>query len=207
VRPLQPTCGPITPGVPESYSIRVRGRGFYPGTIELTFDQKGTPEVQSATVGADGTFDAQLSAIGRDRGDYIVLARQRDARGTVLRGSRTFTVPCVEPTMVLSPLAGATGATTVVTGTDFPPNSTVTLSWDRGITAATPVEVTTDPDGGFTVSIFLLPHDIPGPRTLTAGTLADPASFPGVTADYLVVEGTGQPPGAPGDPGSLIFRR
>ena len=207
VRPLLPTCGPITPGVPDSYAIRVRGRGFYPGTIELTFDQKGTPEVRSATVDADGRFDELLPGAGRDRGEYTVLARQRDARGTVLRGSRLFTVPCVEPTMVLAPLAGPAGTTTVVTGTDFPPTTTVTLSWDRGITAATPVQVTTDETGAFEVSIFLLPHDIPGPRVLSAGTVADPAAYPGVTADYLVVEGTGQPPGAAGDPGSVIFRR
>jgi hypothetical protein len=207
VRPIQPTCGPIAPDVPESYSIRVRGRGFYPGTVELTFDQKGTPEVQSATVGADGTFDVRLAATGRDRGDHIVLARQRDARGTLLRGSRVFTVPCVEPTMVIAPLAGSAGTTTVVTGTDFPPGSTVTLTWDRGITAATPVEVTADQTGAFEVSIFLLPHDIPGPRVLTAGTPNDPAAFPGVTADYLVVEGTGQPPGSRSDPGAVIFRR
>ena len=31
IRPLQPDCGPITPGLAGSYSIRVRGRGFYPG--------------------------------------------------------------------------------------------------------------------------------------------------------------------------------
>ena len=207
VRPLQPTCGPITPGVPDSYPIEVLGRGFYPGTIELTFDQKGTPEIQSATVDATGMFDVQLSAGGRDCGDYTVLARQRDARGTVLRGSRVFTVPCIEPTMVLAPLAGPAGTTTVVTGTDFPPATTLTLAWDRGLTAATPVEVTTDQSGGFEVSIFLLPHDIPGPRVLSVGTLTDPAAFPGVTADYLVVEGTGQPPGGPGEPGSVIFRR
>ena len=197
VRPLLPTCGAITPGVPDSYSIRLRGRGFYPGTIELTFDQKGTPETRAATVDANGRFDVQLTGSGRDRGEYTVLARQRDARGTVLRGSRIFTVPCVEPTMVLTPLAGPAGTTTVVTGTDFPPDTTVTLAWDRGITAATPVQVTTDQSGAFEVSIFLLPHDIPGPRVLTAGTPADAAAFPGVTADYLVVEGTGQPPGAP----------
>ena len=207
MRPLQPTCGPIAPDVPGTYSIRVRGRGFYPGTVELTFDQKGTPEVQSATVGANGTFDVDLPATGRDRGDHIVLARQRDAHGTLLRASRVFTVPCVEPTMVLSPLAGPAGTVTTATGTDFPPGTIVTLTWDRGITAATPVQVTTDAQGAFAVSIFLLPHDIPGPRILTAGTPADPAAFPGVTADYLVVEGTGQPPGAPGDPGSVIFRR
>ena len=104
------------------------------------------------------------------------------------------------------PLAGPAGTTTLVTGTDFPPGTTVTLTWDRGITAATPVEVTADATGAFEVSIFLLPHDIPGPRVLTAGTPGGSAAFPGVTADYLVVEGTGQPPG-PGDPGSVVFRR
>ena len=207
MRPLQPTCGPIAPGAPGTYSIRVRGRGFYPGTVELTFDQKGTPEVQSATVGANGTFDVPLTGSGRDRGDYTILARQRDTRGTVLRASRVFTVPCVEPTMVIAPLSGPAGTTTLVTGTDFPPGATVTLTWDRGLTAATPVQVTADQAGAFQVSIYLLPHDIPGPRVLTAGTPADPAAFPGVTADYLVVEGTGQPGGVSGDPGSVVFRR
>ena len=185
----------------------MRGRGFYPGTVELTFDQKGTPELQSATVGVNGTFDVPLTASGRDRGDYTILARQRDARGTVLRASRVFTVPCVEPTMVIAPLSGPAGTTTLVTGTDFPPGATVTLTWDRGLTAATPVQVTADQAGAFQVSIYLLPHDIPGPRVLTAGTPADPAAFPGVTADYLVVEGTGQPGGVSGDPGSVVFRR
>ncbi len=207
MRPLQPTCGPTAPGVAASYTIRIRGRGFYPGTVELTFDQKGTPEVQSATVGVDGTFDTPLTGSGRDPGDYTVLARQRDARGTVLRASRVFTVPCVEPSMVFTQLSGPAGTTTTVTGTDFPAGVTVTLSWDRGLTANTPIDVTADKSGGFVVSIYLLPHDIPGPRVLTAGTPADPAAFPGVTADYLVVEGTGQAGGVSGDPGSVVFRR
>lgn len=189
------------------YSIRVRGRGFYPGAVELTFDQKGTPETQSATVGEDGTFDGQLIGSGRERGEYIVLARQRDARSTVLRATRVFTVPCVEPTLTIEPLSGPAGYATVVTGTDFPPGTSVSLTWDRGITAATPMEVTADATGSFEMSIFLLPHDVPGPRVLTAGTPADPTAFPGVTADYLVVAGSGQPPGVPGDPGTVIFRR
>ena len=83
----------------------------------------------------------------------------------------------------------------------------MTLTWDRGITAATPMNVTVGADGAFSASVFLLPHDIPGPRVLTAGTPADPAAYPGVTADYLVTEGSGQPPGGPGDPGGVIYRR
>jgi len=203
VRQLQPTCGPISPGVEGAYSIRVRGRNFYPGTIELTFDSQGTPETRLATVTDEGTFDSLLTAVGRDRGEYTVLARQRDARGTVLRGTRVFTVPCVEPTLKIEPASGPAGYATLVTGTDFPPGSTVTLTWDRGITSSTPIEATADADGAFTLSLFILPHDFPGPRILTAGTPADPGAYPDVTADYLVTGGTGQP----GDPGSIIDRR
>jgi hypothetical protein len=203
VRQLQPTCGPISPGVEGAYSIRVRGRNFYPGTIELTFDSQGTPETRLATVTDEGTFDALLTAVGRDRGEYTVLARQRDARGTVLRGTRVFTVPCVEPTLKIEPASGPAGYATLVTGTDFPPGSTVTLTWDRGITSAATIEATAGADGAFTLSLFILPHDFPGPRILTAGTPADPGAYPDVTADYLVTGGTGQP----GDPGSIIDRR
>ena len=203
VRQLQPTCGPIAPGVADSYSIRVRGRNFYPGTVELTFDSRGTPEMRLATVKDDGTFEALVTAVGRDRGEFLVLARQRDARGTVLRGSRVFTVPCLEPTLTIAPVSGPAGYATLVTGTDFPPGSTVTLTWDRGITSGTALEATADTGGAFTLSVFILPHDFPGPRILTAGTPADPGAYPDVTAEYAVTGGTGQP----ADPGSIIDRR
>ncbi len=207
LRPIVPTCGPIAPGTPDEYPIRVRGRGFFPGAVELVFDQRGTSETASVTVGSDGTFDAQLVGSGRDRGEYLILARQRDARGTVLRASRPFTVPCLEPTIVIDPQSGPAGYATAVTGTDFPPGTTVSLTWDRGLTAGVPAEVTADGSGAFETHIFLLPHDLPGLRTLTAAAPTDPNAFPGVTADYLVVEGSGQPPGGPGDPGGVIFRR
>ncbi len=207
IRPLQPDCGPITPGLAGSYSIRVRGRGFYPGAVTVLLDPQGTPDTLQTMVRNDGTFDVRLQGTGRDRGEYTITARQRDARGTVLRASRTFTVPCVEPVLTIAPPSGPGGYATLVTGADFPPGTTVTLTWDRGITAATPVEATVGADGTFSASVFLLPHDIPGPRVLTAGTPTDPAAYPGVTANYLVTEGSGQPPGGAGDPGGVIYRR
>ena len=207
MRPLQPDCGPVTPGLAGSYSVRVRGRGFYPGAIAVVFDPQGTPDTLDTTVGTDGTFEVRIRATGRDAGEYTIVARQRDERGIVLRASRKFTVPCVAPTLTIEPASGPAGYTTLVTGADFPPGATVTLTWDRGITAATPLEATADAAGAFTVSIFLLPHDIPGPRVLTAGTPTDPGAFPDVTVDYLVTGGSGQPPGGPGDPGGIINRR
>jgi hypothetical protein len=83
----------------------------------------------------------------------------------------------------------------MVSGTGFPLDTTITLTWDKGLTAGRPVEVTTDATGAFRVGVYVLPHDIEGRRTLTAGTPDDPAAFPGVTAPYLVVPGSGQPPG------------
>ncbi len=75
----------------------------------------------------------------------------------MLRASRTFTVPCVEPVLTIEPASGPGGYATLVTGADFPPGTTVTLTWDRGITAATPIEATVGADGAFSASIFLLP--------------------------------------------------
>lgn len=207
MRPLQPECGPITPGLAGSYPIRVRGRGFYPGAVAVILDPQGTPDELDTTVADDGTFDVQLPGTGRDRGEYTVLARQRDARGAVARASRTFTVPCVEPALTIQPASGPAAFAPTVTGADFPPGTEVVLTWDRGLTANAPVVATTDANGAFTASIYLLPHDLPGKRTLTAGTPADPAAYPGATVDYLVTVGSGQPPGGGDDPGGIITRR
>lgn len=198
LRPLQPACGPLAPGQPDAFELRVRGRDFYPGFVEVVVDPRGQPDAQTATVGADGTFDTTLSVTGRDRGEVQVLGRQRDTRGTVVaRATRVLVIPCLEPTIVIEPRTGPPGYAAVVRGTDFPPNSVVTLTWDRGLTAKRPAEVTADAQGSFRIGIYVLPRDLDGRRVLTAGTPTDPGAFPGVTADYLVVPGTGQPPHVP----------
>ncbi len=198
LRPLIPTCVPLGPGRPEIAQLRVRGRGYYPGIVEVVVDPRGQPDAITATVADDGTFDTTIAVTGRDRGEYGVLGRQRDTRGAVVaRATRALTVPCVEPVLEIRPVSGPAGYATTVTGIDFPPDSVVTLTWDRGLSRARPTEVTTDAQGAFRIGIHILPHDLDGPRVLTAGTPADPAAYPGVTADYLVVPGSGQPPGVP----------
>jgi hypothetical protein len=77
-------------------------------------------------------------------------------------------VPCLDPAIVIRPEAGPPGYTAFVEGTDFPPSTTVMLTWDRGIDAGRPVEVLVDDLGGFSLAIFILPNDFAG-RALTAG--------------------------------------
>jgi hypothetical protein len=197
LRPVQPDCLPLAPGRPGVAELRVRGRRFYPGPVEVIFGVQGARDLTNGTVLDDGTFDIRLPVTGREPGTYQAQGRQRDSRGTVVaRAFRDVVVPCVDPVLTISPRSGPAGFATMVSGTGFPLDTTITLRWDKGLTAARPIEVTTDATGAFRVSVFLLPHDIEGPRTMTAATPDDPDAFPGVTADYLVVPGSGQPPGS-----------
>ncbi len=196
LRPVQPDCLPLAPGQPDVAVLRIRGRRFYPGPVEVLFGEQGARDVTDGTVLEDGTFDVRLSVTGRDPGTYQAQGRQRDSRGTVVaRAFRDVVVPCVDPVLTISPRSGPAGYATIVSGTGFPLSTTISLRWDKGLTAGRPVEVTTDATGAFRISVFVLPHDLEGRRTLTAGTPDDPGAFPGVTADYLVVLGSGQPPG------------
>jgi hypothetical protein len=92
---------------------------------------------------------------------------------------------------------GSPGTVVAVSGSDFPANTPVTLTWQPGIGTAA---VTTSPAGTFTNRLVLvLPRDRLGGRLMVAQTF-------GATATFLVV-----PPSiAPGGHGaelSLLFRR
>lgn len=196
LRPLQPDCLPLAPGQPAVADLRVRGRRFYPGPVEVLFGAAGARDVASGTVGEDGTFDVTLPVTGREAGTHQAQGRQRDIRGTVVaRAFRELVVPCIDPVLTIRPASGPPGYAAIVTGTGFPLGTTITLTWDKGLTAGRPVAVTTDATGAFRIGVLVLPHDVQGVRTLTAGTPDDPAAFPDVTARYLVVPGSGQPPG------------
>jgi len=94
----------------------------------------------------------------------------------------------------LDPPRGPTGSVTIATGTGFPANAPVVLTWSVGITP-TPLEpIFTDATGAFTAQVLVLPRDREGSRTLRAlatlsGVPATPASAP-----FLVLPGTAAPP-------------
>jgi uncharacterized delta-60 repeat protein len=100
--------------------------------------------------------------------------------------------PVFTPAVSLNPAVGRAGQTTTAAGSGFPPGTTVTFDWSRGIDAVAPVTV--GEDGSFTVNVLVLPSEILGTRELIA-TTADLATGAPLTAaaPYLVAIGTSQP--------------
>ena len=116
-------------------------------------------------------------------------------------------MPCVPRTIQILPAVGQMGFVAFAQGSGFDPGTTVTLTWDRGIGANLPSQAAVGPDGSFRVGILIFAHDLTGPRVLTAGLPSDPAAYPGVTANFAVLDGTGQPQGGGLDGGQqFVFR-
>jgi hypothetical protein len=179
----------------------VSGAGFYPaGVVRIAFGGGRDSQVFRADSPA-GEYARTISPDGREAGAYPVRVSQRDIAGNVLATSRRaiFTVPCpIDPSISIVPDQGPAGYTARVEGRDFRPDSVVTLTWDVGLMAGVPIEVEVGDDGSFDIHLFVLPNDWPGRRTLTAAFPEDPMAFEDVTDEYLVVPGTGAPPGPVG---------
>ncbi|HET9521741.1 MAG TPA: choice-of-anchor D domain-containing protein [Candidatus Limnocylindrales bacterium] len=92
----------------------------------------------------------------------------------------------------IDPPLGHPGIVVIATGAGFPPNAPVGLSWSRGLTPKMPA-VTTDADGGFRVQVLVFHNDVIGARDLVARPL-EGATFPELSAAFLVVEASSQPP-------------
>jgi len=105
------------------------------------------------------------------------------------------TTRVIEPRLDAVPDIGPPGSVTFATGTDFPPNAPVELTWDRGLGKKT---VVADANGQFRVPMLLFPHDVQGSRDLLATSLQPelPATAFIQTATpnhVLVVASTAQP--------------
>ncbi|MFJ6904563.1 hypothetical protein ACWERF_03110 [Streptomyces griseoluteus] len=95
----------------------------------------------------------------------------------------------LQPKIVAVPPIGKPGFVTSVRGTDFPPGVPVRFRWKPGITAAAAPTVPL-PDGTFIGQLLILAKDQTGPRTITASG----PGFSPVKTDFLVVNGSVQPP-------------
>ncbi|SOD85956.1 DUF11 domain-containing protein [Streptomyces sp. Ag109_G2-15] len=95
----------------------------------------------------------------------------------------------LQPRIVAVPDIGKPGFVTSVRGKDFPPGAPVRFTWKPGITAAAAPTVP-KPDGTFIGQLLILAKDQTGPRVITAKG----PGFSPVTTDFLVVNGSVQPP-------------
>jgi hypothetical protein len=185
----QPT-GPVTlsvaPTCLETSStgtsrVQVSGSGFAPGSLEVLVD--GNVATKAAADG-DGGFSAEVD-LTAGSADHAIEARQGSRRADA-----TLRVPCAShPALRLKPALGAPGFVTTATGSGFPPNVLVRLSWVPGIGTWT---VKTDASGAFELGVLVFPLDQTGTRVLRA-TPVSAGRFTKVDASFLCVPGSMQP--------------
>jgi Tol biopolymer transport system component len=118
------------------------------------------------------------------------------------------------PKIVLSPTLGPTGTVVAVTGSGFAAGQPVVFAWSAGITPQQLAPTVAAPDGTFVAQVLVLPHDLLGPRTLSATSVVSGTPGQPATAPFLVVPQTAQPPSSPfvriavkGIDRPLIYRR
>lgn len=99
------------------------------------------------------------------------------------------------PALVLNPIVGPPGTLVTVTGSGFPANTPITVSWS---VSSGSVVITSDAHGNLPPTILpVLVPDVLGPRNAVAAT------SPPAQAAFLVVPSTAEPGGSSG---SYLFR-
>jgi hypothetical protein len=97
-----------------------------------------------------------------------------------------------EAKILLDPPIGPPGVVVMATGSDFPPNTPVRLTWSEGITP-TPDQIVTDAGGTFEVPVLVFHNDVTGRRDLVADPV-DGGAFQRATAEMNVTAPTAVPP-------------
>jgi hypothetical protein len=147
-----------TSGAPGS-NVTANGSGFAPGeTVDVSFNGQavGTPSVNNG-----GTFSLAFTVPNTPPGQYAVLAKGQTSSATA---SAAFTINPGAAALAFNPPQAAPGTSITVTGTNFKPGETVTLSFN-GPTIGTE---TADTNGQVTFT-FTVPATLaPGQYGVTA---------------------------------------
>jgi hypothetical protein len=176
---IAPTCLAEGTGTTR---VQLSGSGFAAGALQVLVDGSVATDA-SAT--ADGSFTAEVE-LAAGKGNHQIEARQGSQGATA-----TLLVPCAaHPALALDPPIGPPGFVTQASGSGFPPNVVVHLSWTIGIGSS---DVRTDAHGAFRTPVVIFPQDETGPRALLAAPVVKGA-FASVQAAFLCVPGSEQPP-------------
>ncbi|GAB2786323.1 hypothetical protein GCM10027091_19280 [Streptomyces daliensis] len=198
----QPNPGYVGGRVTLSYTVRNRGDALATGLRLRLGLPEGVPTERlpggcTRTACELGDLKPGASSVIR-----VVLAPKKALKTTVTgrltttgtdadRSDNTAKEPLriLQPRIVAVPDIGKPGFVTSVRGKDFPPGAPVKLRWKPGITASA---APTRPAGSgkFTAQLLILAKDQTGPRTITARG----PGFSAVKTDFLVVNGSVQPP-------------
>ena len=164
------------------------------------------------TLPPGATCEVQVLFIGTARGDRTATLQIANDAGdpVVLRLVGTVGIP----KLTVKPESGPPGLVVIATGAGFPPNAPIALRWSVGITATALGPVVSDVTGAFTTQVLILPRDRVGRRNLRAVASVPGLEVDPVSARFLVVQSTAEPPtsglvqvfaATPGEP--IILRR
>ncbi len=150
---LTPTSGIV------GSTTTVKGTGFAPSaSITIKFDTVlSSTNPSSIVADSSGAFSASVTIPSTAVGDHTISAT--DITGNT--ATATFSV-IVSGTITLSSDNGNLGASITVTGSNFNPNSAITIKFDTTVLPTTPATITTTSSGTFTAAILI-------PLTATAG--------------------------------------
>jgi len=166
--PVATPIGTLAPGASVTLTVQVDTSTPLAGTVLGT---------------VTGLFPGDLPAAAIAQTDITILAPQVSPTPPASSAPpRVFS-----PILTTDPPIGPPGFVTIAVGTGFPPNSTVTLLWNPGISAPTRVKVAAN--GSFRTQMLVFNKDQLGPRLLVASG----AGFTPVTTSFLVVPGNQQP--------------
>ncbi|MEM2759964.1 MAG: IPT/TIG domain-containing protein [Nitrososphaerales archaeon] len=147
-------------------TVSVSGTGFTAGaSITIKFGSITLVTTPSSVVASSsGTFTATIVIPSTaTTGNQVITAS--DTAGKT--STATFNV-LVSGTIILSPTAGNRGTSVTVTGSNFNPSSTITISFDHTALTTNPSTVTTSVTGTFTATITIPITASTGARTITA---------------------------------------
>jgi hypothetical protein len=139
---------------------------------------------------ATRTFRLEPAAALRTQAVGTATGTRTDGRTATATGSAPVEV--VAPELSISPEVGPPGLVALARGENFPPGARVRLTWRDGITERDNT-VTVAPDGTFRWQALVFRRDALGARVLRAERVQGP-EFGAVTADFLVVPRSLQPP-------------
>ncbi|HTY74869.1 MAG TPA: hypothetical protein VMD05_04805 [Candidatus Nanoarchaeia archaeon] len=154
-----------TVSVPVGQTLYVSGNSFYPGTVNIYFDN--TSLLTTTTANATGFFNVSITIPITTVGTHTILAADTDANMIVFIN--------VLPTLILTPKTGVVGTTVAVTGFGLPANSALYIYWhETSLGDGTwywTNNATTGANGQFNVTLsFNVPHAYGGIHAVTAYT-------------------------------------
>ncbi len=146
-------------------TVTVKGVGFTPSaSITIKFDTSPlatTPTSLAANSSGGFSASATISSAATV-GSHTISAS--DITGKT--ATATFTVS-VLGIITLSPTSGSIGASVTVTGSNFNPNSAITIKFDTSPLATTPAAIATTATGTFTATITIPLTASNGAHTIT----------------------------------------